>query len=210
MQHFVWRSAFLFASTGQSAVERDCRSRKSHPTRFRDVIRESLRVLNSFDDWLVKTFAFCGRVKEEGPGLGGATFVAMMQAAHLGYGDDPSSIWRLNGPRFRRVFLQSQVRSGPMVIVDERAYVPLQGRFVEEDHVVEALAANGSNNSLDIGTLPRTSWSRQDLLDAHRFHLINERLSESHRDPAAGTAARCPKEKPPSVAVLSTLPSDVS
>ncbi|MGA2601565.1 MAG: hypothetical protein ABSH09_31755 [Bryobacteraceae bacterium] len=69
--------------------------------------------------------ASAARSEEESQPLGRATFVAMMQAAHLGYGDDPSSIWRLNGPKFRRVFLQSQVRSGPMVIVDERAYVPL-------------------------------------------------------------------------------------
>ncbi len=79
----------------------------------------------------------------------------MMQATDLGYGNNTSGVRTLNGPRFRRVFLQSQVRSAAMVIVDECAYVTPQTRFVEDDHVVQTLAADGPDNSLDVSALPR-------------------------------------------------------
>ena len=57
-----------------------------------------------------------------------------------------------------------------------------QAGLIKNDHVVQALAANGADHPFDVGALPRRTRGRQDLLDSHRFHLLDEGLSE---DPIA-------------------------
>lgn len=54
-------------------------------------------------------------------GLGGAAFVAMMQAANLRDSDVATVAGLLCRPRQRGVFCQAQVRAGLMVIGDERS-----------------------------------------------------------------------------------------
>ena len=44
--------------------------------------------------------------------------------------------------------------------------------LVEDDDTVEALAANGADDPLDIGILPGRSWCRDNLRDAHRFDAL--------------------------------------
>jgi hypothetical protein len=45
-------------------------------------------------------------------------------------------------------------------------------------HMIEALAPNRSNHSLDIGSLPRGTRSRQNFADAHVSHLLSEIISK--------------------------------
>src|SRR5215471_2092022 len=54
--------------------------------------------------------------------------------------------------------------------------------FIEHDHMIEALASNGSNHSLHIGSLPRGARCRQDFANAHVSHLFSEVIAE---DPIA-------------------------
>jgi hypothetical protein len=49
---------------------------------------------------------------------------------------------------------------------------------MEHDHMIEALATNGSNHSLYIGSLPRRARRRQDFADAHALHLFSEVIAE--------------------------------
>ena len=42
----------------------------------------------------------------------------------------------------------------------------LEMRRIEDDHVIETLATNGSDQALDIGILPRARGARNDLADA--------------------------------------------
>jgi len=60
---------------------------------------------------------------------------------------------------------------------------------VEHDHVIEALATNGSNHSLDIGSLPRRARCRQHFADAHISHLFSE-VSAENSIPVAQQVAR--------------------
>ena len=53
---------------------------------------------------------------------------------------------------------------------------------MEHDHMIEALATNGSNHSLYIGSLPRRARCRQDFADAHVSHLFSEVIA---KDPIA-------------------------
>jgi len=49
---------------------------------------------------------------------------------------------------------------------------------MQYDHVIETLTANGSNHSLDIGSLPRRARCRQNFADAHISHLFSELVAE--------------------------------
>ena len=49
---------------------------------------------------------------------------------------------------------------------------------MERDHVIEALATNGSDHPLYIGSLPRRARCRQDFADAHVSHLFPEVIAE--------------------------------
>ena len=49
---------------------------------------------------------------------------------------------------------------------------------MQYDHMIETLTANGSNHSLDIGSLPRRARCRQDFADAHVSHLFSEVSAE--------------------------------
>jgi hypothetical protein len=53
---------------------------------------------------------------------------------------------------------------------------------MEHDHMIEALATNGSNHSLYIGSLPRRARCRQNFADAHVSHLFSEFIA---KDPIA-------------------------
>ena len=49
---------------------------------------------------------------------------------------------------------------------------------MEDDHIIETLATNGSNHSLDIGSLPRRARCRQDYANAHVSHLLSEVIAK--------------------------------
>ena len=49
---------------------------------------------------------------------------------------------------------------------------------MEHDHMIEALATNGSNDSLYIGSLPWRARCGQNFADAHVSHLFSEVIAE--------------------------------
>ena len=51
-----------------------------------------------------------------------------------------------------------------------------QVTLAEDDHVIHTLSANGSNDSFDVGVLPRRPSRDQHLLDAHGFDSANEMI----------------------------------
>ncbi len=79
----------------------------------------------------------------------------MMESADLGERGDLSESSVLDRPPFRRVLLQRKMRPGaivvPPVVRKDSAEMPL----VEDDYVVQTLSAQGANESLRIGILPR-------------------------------------------------------
>ena len=79
----------------------------------------------------------------------------MMQPAYHRYRHDPATLRRLNRSGLRSIFRQRQVNAVPMIIVHERLEVPVQAAFVEHDQVIQALAADRTDDPLDVSTLPR-------------------------------------------------------
>jgi len=96
--------------------------------------------------------------------LGGASLVTMMESTDLRNRNDTPGFGRLDGPRLRRVLLQSQVCPGSMIVVQEISKVPAKASLVEYDDVVQALAANGADHPFYISTLPRRARRGQHCL----------------------------------------------
>ena len=76
-----------------------------------------------------------------------------METADFRDRNDPPGLRKLDWARLRRVLMQSQVRPGPMIVVHKPLKMPVQASFVEHDHVIQALAANGADHPFDIGPL---------------------------------------------------------
>jgi hypothetical protein len=66
---------------------------------------------------------------------------------------------------------------------------------MQHDHMIKTLAANGSDHSLDIGSLPRRARCRQDFADAHVSHLFSEVIAEDRIAVAQQVARELGKRK---------------
>src|SRR3954451_21126510 len=109
----------------------------------------------------------------------------------------------------RGVFAEGQMSAPAVVIRNIRGEGTTERALSEDDDVIQTLAANGTNEPFDIGPLPGRSPCGKHLFDAHSFYLIDELLPEdSITDRAVDTGARCPRERLPAVAGLSTPRSD--
>jgi hypothetical protein len=87
---------------------------------------------------------------------GCASFVTVVQAANFRERDHAAFFWRLHAAWRGRVFRQGEMGPRSVIVEDISGERAPQMRLVEDDHVVEALAANGSDQSLRIRILPRT------------------------------------------------------
>ena len=106
----------------------------------------------------------------------------MMESADFRHGNNPPHVRRLDWARNRRILLPSQVRPAPMIVVHETLQVMVQAPFAEHDYVVQALAADGADDTFDISSLPGGTRCRQHLVDPHGFDLIHDIFPE---DPVA-------------------------
>ena len=90
--------------------------------------------------------------------------------------NDPSKHARLNLACCRRVFVQGQMSSRFVIVPKITFEDPTQLPLVNNDDVVQALAANTADDPLHETILPRTPWCRSDLLNAHPLHSCREVL----------------------------------
>src|SRR3954464_12401159 len=65
-----------------------------------------------------------------------------------------------------------------MVVVEKRSQMTRQAGLIQNDDVIQALAANRADHAFDIRPLPGRAWGRQDLFDAHGLHLVDKVLAE--------------------------------
>ena len=83
-------------------------------------------------------------------GSSGSTLVPMVQSPDLGESDDLSKLSLVRRSRIGRVLLEREVSAGAVVVLpvvrEDSAEMPL----VENDYVVQALSAQGSNESLRV------------------------------------------------------------
>src|SRR3954447_25106668 len=78
----------------------------------------------------------------------------------------------------RSVFAERQMRAPAVVIGNIRRESTTERALSEDDHMIQTLAAEGTNEPFDISPLPGRSRRRKHLFDAHSSYLIDEILSE--------------------------------
>ena len=78
----------------------------------------------------------------------------MMEAADFGQRHDAAGRIVGRRPTIRCVFLEAQMRAGPMVVAKVRRQDTAQVRGVHDDQLIEALATNRSDQPLDERVLP--------------------------------------------------------
>jgi hypothetical protein len=78
----------------------------------------------------------------------------MVQTSQQRQRDDVALFGWFHGPRFRSVLVQRSVRAVLMIIAKVVREPLSQVVLVEHDHLVEAFAADGSDQALDEGILP--------------------------------------------------------
>ncbi len=83
----------------------------------------------------------------------------MMQSADHRFRADWPELWWLNGPRPRTIRLQSEMSSILIIVSDVFLEHASQMPFIENDCVIEAVTAYGTNHPLDVWFLPGGSSS---------------------------------------------------
>src|SRR5216684_373481 len=99
-----------------------------------------------------------------------AADVAVVEAADVGQGNDAAVLGWLDGARLGCILLEGKMRPRAVVVAEVAVQTTTQMSLVQDDHVVEKLAADGSDDALREGVLPRRAWCREDLGDAHALH----------------------------------------
>jgi hypothetical protein len=120
-----------------------------------------------------------GRGEEDWSCSGGAPLVAMVQTSDLRNAHDASSFGRLHPWWFGCILVQSQVTTTVMITVEKRSEMARQAGLFKNDHVIQALPANGPNYPFDISPLPGRAWGRQHLLDSHGLHLLHKLVTKN-------------------------------
>src|SRR3982751_6934998 len=85
---------------------------------------------------------------------------------------------RLCSSELRGVFAERQMSAPAVVIRSVRRESTTERALSEDDDVIQALAAKGTDEPFDIGSLPGGARRRKHLFDAHGLHLIDEILPE--------------------------------
>jgi hypothetical protein len=89
-----------------------------------------------------------------------------MEAADLRKLHYFSEFRRLYPPRDRSILVERQVSARPLVVFEIQLQDATQACFMQDDDVVQALAANRADQALVIGILPRRSRGREDFANA--------------------------------------------
>ncbi len=140
---------------------------------------------DSRSGWVASPFLYDSCIHDSAPVypgahhglLGGAAFVMVVEAADVRDGDDPAVARRLCCARDRRILVQRQV-SPPLVVVDEiTQQVAAERAFVPDDHVVEALPADGADDPFDERILPGRPRGGEELLGPQASYRVAERLA---------------------------------
>jgi hypothetical protein len=81
----------------------------------------------------------------------------MMQTANLRQRNDIAGRGRLYGTRLRAVFAERKMRSYVMMVLKIARQDAAQVMLVEDDDVIQTFPADRTDETLDIGVLPRRS-----------------------------------------------------
>ena len=101
-----------------------------------------------------------------------ASLVTVVQAADLWNGDHTPRSLRRDSTWYGCILAQPEVRSCSRVVGDVLVQHAAKAGSRQHDDVIEALAPDRSDESFDVGVLPRGARRRQDFLNAHGMHML--------------------------------------
>ena len=81
-------------------------------------------------------------------------FAAVMDSADFGPRCDPTGASRVDGARLRRVLGEREMRSRAVVVHDVGAKHPAEMPLVDDDDVIQTLAAHWRDDAFDVRILP--------------------------------------------------------
>jgi hypothetical protein len=99
----------------------------------------------------------------------------MMQPTHFWDFPDQSSLGTLDRPRHRAIHSQRPMGAPVMIILEVPGQEPSQMSLMQDDHVIQTLAADIPNHSFDIGVLPWTLRGDDHFVDPHVPHPLPKR-----------------------------------
>jgi hypothetical protein len=97
----------------------------------------------------------------------GLPLIMVMQPTHLWDFPDRANLRPLDRPWYRTIHVQCPVRSPGMVVREVAGQGLPEMALVQDDHVVQAVAADTPDQPLDVRILPWTLWGDQHFFDAH-------------------------------------------
>src|SRR5215813_10256329 len=96
----------------------------------------------------------------------------VMQPTHFWNLSDRANLRPLDWSWHRTIHVQRPMRTPVMIVMEVFGQEPPQMALVQDDHMVQAVAANTPNKPLDVRILPRTPGGDHDLLDPHMPHPL--------------------------------------
>jgi hypothetical protein len=94
------------------------------------------------------------------------SLVMVLQAPHLGPRHHSACARSMDRARLRTIHRQRPMRPPPVILGNVARQEPLSMALVQNEHVVQAVAADAPDQPLDVGGLPRTPRSHQDFFKA--------------------------------------------
>jgi hypothetical protein len=90
--------------------------------------------------------------------LGGLTLVMVMESADFRYRDHPASVSQKDGARLGTIHGQRQMGPPAVIIGNVAGQDALEMLLMQDEHMIQALAPDTPNQTLDVRVLPRTLW----------------------------------------------------
>ena len=101
--------------------------------------------------------------------------IVVMQPTHLWDFPDRVIPWPLDWPWQRTIHVQRPVCAPAMIIVEISSQEPPQMSLVQDDHVVQAFAADAPDEPFNVGVLPQAPGGDQHVFDPHMPHPLPKR-----------------------------------
>ena len=102
--------------------------------------------------------------------------IVVMQPAHFSDFIGQTNIRPLDRPRHRTIHVQRPVCAPVMIILEVLGQETPQMSLMQDDHVIQACAAETPDQPLDVRMLSRTPWGPEHFFNAPLLHPLPKRV----------------------------------
>ena len=101
----------------------------------------------------------------------------MMQATDFGNRDDPARLGELDGPDVGCILVEREMRASLVIVREVADQDAAQVPLTEDEHMIQTLAPDRTDEALREGILPRAVRRREDFLDPQALHAVPKLLA---------------------------------